>query len=314
MPVGIQCALGRCGRGGRAVRCQPLGAAVARTSSRQGQVFRPARVRQRPALTLSEIAPMNDAGVGRLLVASLHQGIAGRAADAARFLRVVAQSGRPARRAHRSGADGRGPQLPPPGRRARTARSRAARASTPPSGWCWRCRRSSAASPTSLPPRLRLWYVMRLARRLVRQTYGGSRAIVRWRAGGVGAVDLRGSLFCQVREPTAQPLCQYYAAAIDRLTALFGLDVRVRDRRLPRHRRATLPDRAGRIGRRDERASDARRRGRRGRCWSPSGPPLAAPAHGAGPGGRPRVPLVMPFQASRTSRKRNGSANSRPSP
>ena len=80
---------------------------------------------------------------------------------------------------------------------------------------------------TSLPPRLRLWYVMRVARRLVHQTYGGSRAVVRWRTGGVGAVDLRGSLFCQVREPSEQPLCQYYSAAIERLTALFGLDVRV---------------------------------------------------------------------------------------
>jgi hypothetical protein len=80
---------------------------------------------------------------------------------------------------------------------------------------------------SSLPPRLRLWYVMRLARRLVRHTYAGSRAIIRWRAGGVGAVDLRGSLFCQVRAPTAQPLCAFYVAAIRRLTALFQLDLHV---------------------------------------------------------------------------------------
>jgi len=80
---------------------------------------------------------------------------------------------------------------------------------------------------TSLPPRVRVWYVMRLVRRLVRQTYGGSRALVRWRGFAVSAVDLRGSLFCQVREPTPQPLCQYYSAAIARLMTLFGLDVRV---------------------------------------------------------------------------------------
>lgn len=80
---------------------------------------------------------------------------------------------------------------------------------------------------SSLPPRLRLWYVMRLVRRLVRQTYSGSRAVVRWRSGGVGAVDLRGSLFCQVREPVAQPLCAFYAAAFKRLAALFQLDVDV---------------------------------------------------------------------------------------
>lgn len=80
---------------------------------------------------------------------------------------------------------------------------------------------------TSLPPRLRLWYVMRLVRRLVRQTYSGSRAVVRWRSGGVSAVDLRGSLFCQVREPVAHPLCAYYAAAFKRLAALFQLEVNV---------------------------------------------------------------------------------------
>jgi predicted hydrocarbon binding protein len=68
---------------------------------------------------------------------------------------------------------------------------------------------------------------MKLARRLVRQTYGGSRAVVRWRGLGIGAVDLRGSLFCQVRDRTPQPLCQYYSAAIGRLMTLFGLDVRV---------------------------------------------------------------------------------------
>jgi len=80
---------------------------------------------------------------------------------------------------------------------------------------------------TALTPRLRLWYVMRLARRLVRQTYSGSRAIVRWRQRGIGAIDLRGSLFCQVREPSAQPLCQFYAAAIRRLLELFDLGVTV---------------------------------------------------------------------------------------
>jgi len=169
---------------------------------------------------------MNDAGVGRLLVASLHQGIAdvlptrldfyeawlnpaglrdGRIglAPMAAVLSFLRQEGEPypeiARRAGAYTAEWLVMTLPPLERR----------------------------FITSLPPRLRLWYVMRLARRLVRQTYGGSRAVVRWRARGVGAVDLRGSLFCQVREPSEQPRCQYYSAAIERLTVLFGLDVRV---------------------------------------------------------------------------------------
>jgi len=169
---------------------------------------------------------MNDAGVGRLLVASLHQGIAevlptrldfyeswlnpaglrdGRIglAPMAAVLSFLRQEGAPysaiARRAGEYTAEWLVLTLPSFERR----------------------------FITSLPPRLRLWYVMRVARRLVHQTYGGSRAVVRWRTGGVGAVDLRGSLFCQVREPSEQPLCQYYSAAIERLTALFGLDVRV---------------------------------------------------------------------------------------
>jgi len=169
---------------------------------------------------------MNDAGVGRLLVASLHQGIAdvlptrldfyeswlnpaglrdGRIglAPMAAVLSFLRQEGEQydeiARRAGEYTAEWMVLAMSPVERRFTNA----------------------------LPPRVRLWYVMRLVRRLVRQTYGGSRAIVRWRAGGVGAVDLRGSLFCQVREPVAQPLCAFYAAAIRKLAALFQLDVNV---------------------------------------------------------------------------------------
>jgi bacteriochlorophyll 4-vinyl reductase len=169
---------------------------------------------------------MNDAGVGRLLVASLHQGIAdvlptrldfyeswlnpsglrdGRIglAPMAAVLSFLRQEGDQydeiARRAGEYTAEWMVMAMSPLERRVTNA----------------------------LPPRLRLWYVMRLARRLVRQTYAGSRAIVRWRSGGVGAVDLRGSLFCQVREPTAHPLCEFYAAAIGKLMTLFQLDLRV---------------------------------------------------------------------------------------
>ena len=167
---------------------------------------------------------MTDAGVGRLLVASLHQGIAdvlptrldfyeswlnpaglrdGRIglAPMAAVLSFLRQEGEPydeiARRAGEYTAEWMVAAMSPFERRFANA----------------------------LPPRVRLWYVMRLVRRLVHHTYSGSRAIVRWRAGGVGAVDLRGSLFCQVREPVAQPLCAFYAAAIQKMTGLFHLDV-----------------------------------------------------------------------------------------
>jgi predicted hydrocarbon binding protein len=64
---------------------------------------------------------------------------------------------------------------------------------------------------------------MRLARRLVRQTYGGSRAIIRGATRGRGHIDLRGSVFCQVRDRVAHPLCEYYAAALRHLLHRFDL-------------------------------------------------------------------------------------------
>jgi predicted hydrocarbon binding protein len=67
---------------------------------------------------------------------------------------------------------------------------------------------------------------MRVARAMIRTTYRGSRAIVRWRKGR-GAVDIRGSIFCGVRDRSEQPLCEFYASAIRRLMYLFNLDVEV---------------------------------------------------------------------------------------
>ncbi len=78
----------------------------------------------------------------------------------------------------------------------------------------------------ALPPGVRVHLVMREARAMIRRTYRGSRAIVRWRQGR-GAVDIRGSIFCEVRDRVEQPLCEYYASAIRRLMYLFNLDVEV---------------------------------------------------------------------------------------
>jgi len=75
----------------------------------------------------------------------------------------------------------------------------------------------------SAPVPIRLRLVMMVARRMVRNTFGGSKAVVRLRKGG-GAIDIQGSIFCTVRERTQQPLCEFYAAAIRRLMHLFSLD------------------------------------------------------------------------------------------
>ena len=74
----------------------------------------------------------------------------------------------------------------------------------------------------ALPARLRARAALRTARGLVRDTYPGSRAIVRVRR-GTASVDLRGSLFCEVREASILPLCGFYASAIARVLQLFGL-------------------------------------------------------------------------------------------
>ena len=74
------------------------------------------------------------------------------------------------------------------------------------------------------PRRLRARLVMRVARAMIRSTYRGSSGIVRWRKAR-GAVDIRGSLFCEVRDPVDRPLCEYYASAIRRVMRLFDIDV-----------------------------------------------------------------------------------------
>jgi hypothetical protein len=78
----------------------------------------------------------------------------------------------------------------------------------------------------TVPRNIRVHLLMRVARDVVRSTYGGSRAIVRWRRGR-GAVDIRGSLFCEVRDRVPQPLCDFYASAIRKLMEEFGVEVEV---------------------------------------------------------------------------------------
>src|SRR5258706_11630722 len=75
------------------------------------------------------------------------------------------------------------------------------------------------------PVWLRRRMLLRLARHLVHDTYKGSRAISRLRR-GTANIDVRASVFCSVREPVRYPLCVFYAAAFTRLLALFDLGAR----------------------------------------------------------------------------------------
>jgi bacteriochlorophyll 4-vinyl reductase len=82
----------------------------------------------------------------------------------------------------------------------------------------------------ALPAPLRARAALRTARALVRDTYPGSRAIIRMRR-GTASIDLRGSLFCEVREASVLPLCGFYASAIARVVELFSFraDARVNE-------------------------------------------------------------------------------------
>ena len=78
----------------------------------------------------------------------------------------------------------------------------------------------------AMPPAIRKRLVVGVARWMVRSTYGATSVKVQWRQWR-GAVDLRSSLFCEVRDPVAHPLCEFYAAALRRLMSLFNLDADV---------------------------------------------------------------------------------------
>ena len=73
---------------------------------------------------------------------------------------------------------------------------------------------------------LRLRLVSQVVERLAVSTYRDCHVKVRW-SKQTGALKLSGSLFCVVREPAEQALCEYYASAVRRLLELSGVDVEV---------------------------------------------------------------------------------------
>jgi len=168
---------------------------------------------------------MTEAGIGRLLVASLHQAIADLLPSRLEFYEAWLN---PA--GLRDGRIGLAPLaavlsfLRQEGEAYRLVTSRAGEYAA-----AWTVTDMSGYRKTvvrAAPRAVRGHLVMGLARAMVRSTYGGSRAVTRWRSDR-GAVDIRGSLFCEVREPVPHPLCDFYASAIRRLMVEFGLEVEV---------------------------------------------------------------------------------------
>ncbi len=79
----------------------------------------------------------------------------------------------------------------------------------------------------ALPAGLRARAALGTARAVVKATYTDTRAITKMKRGAV-TVDIRGSLFCEVREPSVEPLCGFYASAIVRVLQLFDVPAEAR--------------------------------------------------------------------------------------
>ena len=168
---------------------------------------------------------MHDAVVGRLLVASLHQAIAELLPTRLDFYEAWLNPG-----GLREGRIGLAPlaavlsflRLEGEPYHLITARAGEYTAEWSVAGLSPLRKRIIQASPPAIRKRL----VMNLASFMARSTYGATNVKVQWRQ-WQGAVDLRSSLFCEVREHVNHPLCEFYAAALRRLMQLFDLDADV---------------------------------------------------------------------------------------
>ena len=164
---------------------------------------------------------MREAGIGRVLVASLHQGIADILPNRLGFYENWLNA-----EGLRDGTIGLAPLyavlsfLRQEGDAYQMITSRAGEyaaewtvESMPP---------MRRAIIRAAPSWLRARMLLRMARQLVRESYQGSRAVAKVRR-GTARIDLRASIFCTVREPVDHPLCGFYAAAFTRLLTLFNL-------------------------------------------------------------------------------------------
>jgi predicted hydrocarbon binding protein len=164
---------------------------------------------------------MREAGIGRVLVASLHQGISD-----VLPMRLLFYENWLNAEGLREGTIGLAPLsavlsfLRQEGEAYQTITKRAGEYAAE-----WTVESLSSTERAVLrkmPPWLRGRLLLRLFRRLVKDTYQESRTTGRFQQ-GTATVDLRPSIFCTVREPVSLPLCGFYAAAFARLLVLFDL-------------------------------------------------------------------------------------------
>ena len=167
---------------------------------------------------------MREAGIGRVLVASLHQGIADILPTRLDFYENWLNA-----EGLREGTIGLAPLhavlsfLRQEGEAYDTITARAGEyaAEWTVESMAPMLRGTIKAAPAWLRQRL----LLLLASHLVRDSCRRSRIVARVR-GRTARIDLRESVFCSVREPVGQPLCGFYAAAFTRLLTLFNLSTR----------------------------------------------------------------------------------------
>ena len=167
---------------------------------------------------------MKDARIGRVLVASLHQGIADILPTRLGFYENWLNVG-----GLRTGTIGLAPLYAVLSFLRQEGDAYAIvtrRAGEYAAEWTIESLSASERAVIKAAPRwLRCRMLLRIARRLVRSSYRDSRAIARMRR-GTARIDLRASIFCSVREPVARPLCCFYAAAVTRLMEMFNIGAR----------------------------------------------------------------------------------------
>jgi hypothetical protein len=169
---------------------------------------------------------MTDAGIGRVLIASVHQAIADILPSRLEFYENWLNP-----EGLRNGKIGLAPLAAVLSflRREGDAYGLiAARAGEYAAEWTFAATsRLHRSLLRRLPARMRARSAVKLLRRLIHQTYGGSRATAKLGRGG-GSLEIRGSIFCGVRQPVPEPLCGFFASAIVRLLALHRVEARAR--------------------------------------------------------------------------------------
>ena len=163
---------------------------------------------------------MRDAGIGRLLVASLHQGIADRLPDRLEFYENWLNP-----QGLRDGTIGLAP-LHAVLSFLRTEGDAYEQVTRTAGDYAGEWAMSELAglrrwALTTLPGPLRRRIAFGLARDVIAQAYTGSRIKVKVRQ-REGTFEIKSSIFCGVRETVPHPLCHFYSSAIVRVLAEAG--------------------------------------------------------------------------------------------